>query len=86
VEEVLRKSAFVARVACSASAGGRWRVQIDVRSEHLYLKEHVLACAQEALFDVLDGLQSIRARGPPTGGCVIPETLFDLKVECPDSS
>ena len=57
----MRKSAFVAGVAVSAAAGGRWRVQIDVRSQHLYLKEHVLACAQEALFDVLDEMAALRA-------------------------
>lgn len=85
VEEVLRKNAFVAGVAISASDRSRWRVQIDVRSQHLYLKKHVLACAQEAIFDVLDEMQSLRARGSPTR-CVIPETFFDLKVECPDSS
>jgi hypothetical protein len=83
VAEVLRKSAFVAGITTSASAGSGWCVQIDVRSQHLYLKEHVLACAQEVLFDVLDDMAVLRSRGP-TAARGIPETVFNLKVECPD--
>ncbi|CAK0876035.1 unnamed protein product [Prorocentrum cordatum] len=85
LEEVLRKSAFVAGVDVSAGVGGRWCVRIDIRRKHLYLKEHVLACAQEALFDVLDELQALRASAPLAGRC-IPATVFNLKVECPSSS
>ncbi|CAK0857777.1 unnamed protein product [Prorocentrum cordatum] len=84
VKEALRRNVFVAGVDIGASAKGGWFVQIGVHRRHFFMKEHVLACAQEAVLDALDGLEALRARGPGSGRG-IPETAFHFKVECSGS-
>ncbi|CAK0829093.1 unnamed protein product, partial [Prorocentrum cordatum] len=79
----LQKNVFVAGVTISAHAAGGWCVRLGVRGRHLFMRDHVLACAQEALLDALDALEALRARlpGGRGGGRGVPATLFDLVVE-----
>jgi len=86
MRSVLQKNVFVVGVAISAGAAGGWCVRLGVHERDAYLQDHVLACAQEAIFDALDELEALRAGAPGGERRTFPETVFELKVECAGSS